>query len=285
MLPGVALIDSFFWISFPIAFILLLFAISYYSLYINQYKKLTDTYTEDKYYLKIFSFWGICAFNTLFISCFAFIGLIVDRLSPYALFNDVSYREVLLYLGQTAVNGAFFGFLDTFNINLCKLQSGACKIDPGIYASMYAYAIAVTVDITFLTAVKDELCSWRDTVIKVIDLLKANQPEETRITAEEIKVNQMILDLISAGNLDVPHNEKMLVKTLKHSKVKRARSVYLEIMQSTSDMVIFQSCLTYFKENDDSRFNRVCKKIKHPRKTALIERFEFQRVRKKNKRR
>jgi len=279
----VALIDSFFWISFLIAFVLLLFTISYYSLYINQYKQLTDTYTENEYYLKIFSFWGICAFNASFISCFAFIGLIVDRLSPYALFNDVSYREVLLYLCQVAINGAFFGFLDTFDINLCKLQSGACKIDPGTYASMYAYTIAVIVDVTFLTAVKDELCSWRDTIIKVIDLLKANQPEGNKATAEEIKVNQMVLNLISAGNLDVPHNEKMLVETLKNSKAKKAKSVYLELMQSTSDMIIFQSCLTYFKENDDSRFKRVCKKIKHPRKKALIESFEFKRVKTKNK--
>jgi len=281
LVAGVALLDRLLWFSAVLSFILLLSSLSYYALYLQKYRKLTDTYTQQNYYLKIFSFWGICSFNILFISCFALIGIVIDRLSPASLFDNIPYREVLLYLFQVAINGAFFGFLDTFNLNLCTLQSGACKIDPGVYASLYAYTVAVTVDITFPTAVKDELCGWRDAVIELIDLVKANQPKEYRLTPEEIKVNQMLLALISGGNLDINRNEIMLVETLKRSKVKEARSVYLDLMQSTTDMVVFQDCLTYFEKNNDSRLKRVLKKIKHPEKKALIREFQ---LKKRNKR-
>lgn len=280
---GIFLIERALWAACSIAFVLLLTALSYYAIYIRQYRNLTDAYFDEQYYLKIFSFWGICAFNAVFIACFAFIGLMADRLFPFTLFENTAYEDVLLYFLQTAINGAFFGFLDTFNINLCTLQSGACKFEPGIYASLYAYAVAVTLDVTFLTAVKDELSSRRDAIFDLIDLVKINQPKRSQPTAKEIKVMQMILGLISAGNLDTSLNERMLVETLKRSKQKKTRSVYLDLMQSTEDMVVFQACLEYFKENEDSRFRNVAKRIHHPRKRALLEDFEYRRVKKKKK--
>jgi len=276
---GLIAFENFFWISSVISFTLSISAALYYLLYFSKFQNLVDFYTRKEYYFDIFSFWSIIFFNILFICCLALLGIVIDTLSKGSLFESASYKEATLLVFQAVVDGGTFGLLDAFGIDFCKLQSNTCDIRPGTPASIYTYAVSLTVDVAFWASITAELVGWIEARHEVSNLLRIDKLEPETLSPEEIKRNQIILKRISEGKIDITQHEGKLVTVLKDSKLKEVRSVFLFIMQSTKSMMIFKACLEYFKKTGDGRFKIVCEKIKHYEKRKLIEEFEFRQVR------
>lgn len=273
LLVGIAYLDSLFWLSLCVSLVLLLLGLSYYALYFAKYTKIVDAYSEEEYYFKVFSFWGISAFSSLFILCFALCVTVVNSLLFEALFSSASYEAVALYLFDVVIDGVSFGFLSSFDLSLCRILSSRCDLDPDSIVNVCVYLFSLVVEFAFLASAMAEIMGWIEAKKKVSSLLKQEKFEPESLSASEIKQIQIIIDKISAGNLDINEYEEMLVNTLSRSKSKAARNTFLFIMHTTHDMTIFTRCLSYFKENKDWRFKRVCKRIKDSRKQKLIKQF------------
>lgn len=279
---GLVFFGTSLWFSSAISLILLLSAILYYSLYFIKYQNLIDAYTPREYYYDIFRPWGITFFNILFVCCFALILITADAWLPKPLFNGVPYPEVYTevwkLIVQAIINGGTFGLLDAFGIELCRLQSGTCKLEPGIFASIYTYIVSLTVDLAFWSSVIAELVGWIEAKHKVSILLNTDTIEPEPLNAEDIKINQEILKRIRERKIDISQHENKLVYLLKESKTKEVRDLFLLIMQTTKNMLVFKNCLNYFKRVKDKRFRGVCKRIRNYEKQRLIEEFELRQV-------
>lgn len=269
------------WISYFSAFCLLIGSVIYYGAYFIKFRSLLDFHTQSKYHYDVFSFWGIIFFNMLFICCLAFVGLILDDLSRGLVFNEFGYEKIFLQMLQAVVDGGSFGFLDSFGIDICEMKFEVCELKPGTLGSTFTYTVSLAVGLAFWTSIVAELVEWIEAERNVRALLKIGKLKPEALTQEKIKRNQIILRHINEGKISITKHEAKLVNLLRESSLKDVRSIFLFIMQSTENMIVFQSCLDYFKRVKDKRFELVCTRIRHRQKRKLIEKYEFRKVKRK----
>jgi hypothetical protein len=288
LLLGIRAIDSWFWLSFIIAVLLTVAALSYYYYYFKRYIEKIDAYTPQEYKLDLFSVWGVTGFNLLFIFCFALMATVADRLLPGPVFVGESYTEVVFGLASSVVNGLFSGLSDTLTgIYKRTFDPSYYLPEPGIAEQVYSYAIGFVIDAAFWTSIFDEVFGWREANREVYNILNGDRESSRTITQAENKRNRQLIRKYEAGEFVAVQHQDTLIEALKYSKAKGTISIFLDIMQSTENIVIFEQCLQYFRDNDlesVGRFINVCKnRIKDPEKRACIERFEFRKVKKKRR--
>jgi hypothetical protein len=286
-------LDYSLWAATLAAFLLLVAAITYYAGYFVKYQNLIDAYTQRQYYYDIYSFWGITFFNILFICSFALIGVVIERWSLNKLFGGATYENMLFFFFREVIDDGTFGLLDAFNITSYDLPS-SIKISfdyqsgvsfstfrwSDLFVSTYIYIATLTIALAFWASIVAELVDWIQVRREVSKLFETKIIEPEPLSSIEIKRNHEILRCIKAKKINVAEYEVKLIHILKESKSKEVRDLFLQIMDATENMVVFKTCLDYFKNSKDERFKRVCKRIKHTEKRKLVADFESRQIKK-----
>jgi len=245
-----------------------LFGISllYYYSYFKKYRLLTDTFSHyQHYYYEVFSTWGILAFNILFILIFAFVGSVLAIMFPNLGFGKASFYSLLIFLIQTIVDGISLGLVGSYSIDFSNLKM------EGLFAKSYIYLVNLLINIAFiasLATVISETLQTRKELKNVLELESLNEEFFDNLTPFKVKE---ILKLVKNGTFHITKHESELLKMLEKSNSKEAKDIMLQIFQSTNDATVFKSCLLYFSDKRDYRFQRVCKRIKNPEFVKLLK--------------
>lgn len=283
------------------AYILSLFlfieSVLYYTLYFLEYQELTDSHSQEKYYLDIYYSWGILFFG-LFSACsfslFAFINDILFFGGD--LFGISSYTGTLIYFFTQIIDGATFSLLSSFGISLFEPEHGLEISEPcknlilcyefefsklNLISSVYKYAVSFTIDFAFWSSIFTELAGWIEANRKVNKIIQNENLEPEPLNADDIKRNKLLLRRVNSGEINLEKQSFKLVELLKDSDTKEVRDIYLRIMQEDFfHPTVFLSCLEYFKQNPDKRFKKICQKIKNRGKKKIIEEFEYRQIKK-----
>jgi len=244
---GLNLLSTFPWVSALIALLLLVAGCAYYFFYFVKHRRTTDAYTYGDYKFKVFSFWGINAFNLLFLASLALIAMVIQTLAPSIALGSDDYLGILLNLLQSALNGLLLGLVDPVVQLLEKHVLETAGVEPSTIEIIYTSIAGLIVDLAFVKSLTSELGEWNAARKEVSVILKTNHLEPEPIDAAESKKIRQMLNYIRDYPDDVESHESVMVEYLFRSEIKETKNFFLNRLEQTQDIEVVRKCLAYFE--------------------------------------